>query len=334
MVRIKLIGLILTLFPLYVLGQDMQFTQLNAAPLYLNPAFTGSTLHHRIASSYRNQWTGIPGNFVNYVFAYDYNIAELNSGVGFLFARERAGSGNLGNTELGLLYSYQFRIKKNIFVKPGIKFNLIQHGVDFNKLRFNDQLISGGNTSESIATQRLAYLDVASGVLVYMSNSWLGVSFNHMNKPDQSITQVAESPLPMKLSIHGGHKFTLPNRGDEESVPRHVNAAFQYKSQGEFDQLDLGVYYSREPVVFGLWFRGIPLFKSYDSGIANNDALALILGYSVPGRNLNIGYSYDVTLSRLSLNTGGSHELSIVYEVASKKKKRRRRNFNIPCAKF
>ena len=89
-------------------GQDMQFTQFNAAPLYLNPAFAGATIEHRFATNYRNQWSGIPGHFVNSTFAYDHNLSEFNSGLGLVFARERAGTGALGSTEMGLLYSYHF----------------------------------------------------------------------------------------------------------------------------------------------------------------------------------------------------------------------------------
>ncbi|MDB4534736.1 PorP/SprF family type IX secretion system membrane protein, partial [Vicingaceae bacterium] len=98
-------------------GQDMQFTQFNAAPLYLNPAFAGSTIEHRFATNYRNQWAGIPGHFVNSTFAYDYNLSEFNSGIGLLFARERAGTGALGSTEIGLLYSYHFKIDKKIMIQ-------------------------------------------------------------------------------------------------------------------------------------------------------------------------------------------------------------------------
>ncbi|MDZ7648916.1 MAG: type IX secretion system membrane protein PorP/SprF [Cytophagales bacterium] len=37
-------------------AQDPQFSQYYAAPLYLNPAFTGTTQDHRFITNYRNQW--------------------------------------------------------------------------------------------------------------------------------------------------------------------------------------------------------------------------------------------------------------------------------------
>lgn len=314
--------------------QDMQFTQFNAAPLYLNPAFTGNTMEHRFATNYRNQWTAIPGHYVNYTFAYDYNMAEFNSGLGLLFAREQAGTGNLGNTEVGLLYSYHFQLDKKIFVQPGIKFNYINRGVDFSKLVFNDQLARGGNgpTSDNIEIDNVTYVDITAGLLVYGTKYWVGISFNHINEPNQSLTN-DESPLYLKFSAHGGYKFELSSGGRKSLNLSYFNVAAHYKAQQKYDQLDIGLYYTREPFTYGIWYRGLPGIKSYE-GILNNDAFAIILGYKVVDYNLSIGYSYDITISRLAANSAGSHEISLIYEIASKKKKRRGKRFFVPCAKF
>lgn len=313
-------------------AQDMQFTQFNAASLYLNPAFTGSTIQHRFASSYRNQWPGIPGNFSNYLFAYDLNLSELNSGVGVLFGREVAGTGNLGTTEVGLLYSYHFKINHKIYIQPGIKFNFVTRSIDFSKLIFNDQLASsGGATAEDVDLNSVSYVDITSGILAYSQKFWFGMAFNHINQPNQSLTQ-DESPLYMKFSTHGGYKFELPT-GASSKETSYLNLIFQYKAQQKFDQLDLGFYYTRNPFVLGLWYRGIPLLKSTDN-VLNQDALAIVTGYTFSEYNLSFGYSYDVTISKLFVNTAGSHEISIIYEVASKSKKRKRRKDFVPCAKF
>lgn len=315
------------------LAQDMQFTQFNAAPLYLNPGFTGTTIQHRIATSYRNQWPAIPGHFVNYVFSYDYNVDDLNSGIGFLMARESAGTGKLGSTELAFLYSYHFKFSNKLFIQPGLKLNHISRGVKLNKLVFNDQLTTGSSsTSEAFQIDKTKYFDVSSGVIVYGAKYWAGMAFNHMNEPNQSIIN-KESALPMKFSAHGGYKIKLADDGNNTSKAKFVDLTFQYKSQKKFDQLDLGIYYTQDPLFFGLWYRGLPLIKSYE-GVLNNDALAFLVGYSIEEYNLSIGYSYDVTISRLSSNTAGSHEISLIYEAASKRKKKKKKRFFVPCPKF
>ncbi len=329
--------LVLILLSFYFVSnaQDMQFTQFNAAPLYLNPGFTGSTIQHRLATSYRNQWTAIPGHFVNYVFSYDYNASELNSGIGFLFAREQAGTGNLGNTELALLYAYHFKINNKIYIQPGLKFNYINRGVNFAKLVFNDQLARGGGgpSSDDIELNDANYLDISTGLLLYAPKFWFGMAFNHLNEPNQSLAANVNSPLYIKFSTHGGYKFGLTTNGNKRINSKYINVTFHYKAQQKFDQLDLGLYYTQDPLVFGFWYRGIPILKSYEN-VPNNDAFAIIVGYTISDYNLNIGYSYDATISRLATNSAGSHEISLIYEIANKKKKRRRRKYFVPCAKF
>jgi hypothetical protein len=60
------------------------------------------------------------------------------------------------------------------------------------------------------------------------------------------------------------------------------------------------------------------------------------LGQCTVYDGLGFGYSYDLSISKLITNSGGAHEISIIYEIASerKKRKRRRSKFIIPCAKF
>ena len=52
-------------------------------------------------------------------------------------------------------------------------------------------------------------------------------------------------------------------------------------------------------------------------------------------KNLSFAYSYDITISKLGLNTGGSHELTIIYQWANRKNRRfTKRKRVVPCAKF
>ncbi|MBK7753975.1 MAG: type IX secretion system membrane protein PorP/SprF [Flavobacteriales bacterium] len=75
------------------------------------------------------------------------------------------------------------------------------------------------------------------------------------------------------------------------------------------------------------------MFKSYAPGEPNNDAIAILVGVMV--NDLRIGYSYDLTLSRLSARSGGAHELTVTYELADRRRKRAMAKRRVvPCAKF
>jgi hypothetical protein len=44
-------------------AQDPQLSQFFAAPLYLNPALTGTTFEDRLTANYRLQWTSLPKGY-------------------------------------------------------------------------------------------------------------------------------------------------------------------------------------------------------------------------------------------------------------------------------
>jgi len=59
-------------------GQDPIFSQFYAAPLQINPAFTGNTYTPNIALNYRNQWSGWPGTaYSTYAASVDQFIEPL-----------------------------------------------------------------------------------------------------------------------------------------------------------------------------------------------------------------------------------------------------------------
>ncbi len=122
-------------------AQDYQYTQFYAAPVNLNPAFTGNTTQSRIVMNYRNQWTAIPGAFVTYNLSYEHFIPKIKSGVGILMNHDRAGSGNLGYTSIAGLYSYEFQVNYNLFIRPGISFGKSFRTLDYDRLVFGDQLV-------------------------------------------------------------------------------------------------------------------------------------------------------------------------------------------------
>ncbi len=321
-----------------VRGQDPQFSQFYAAPTYLNPAFAGGTIQHRFIMNYRHQWPSIPGAFTSYNFSYDNNLEDVKSGLGLLFTRDKAGSGGLRFTNVAGQYSFRLQLKRHLYIKSGIQFGLTTRDIDFNRLTFGDQLVRGGgtsdgiNTSEVYAEERVTYPDFGSGLLLFDRKFWFGVSAHHLNKPNESLLQQT-SILPVKYSVHGGYRFRVKEERKKKGTVQHdVVAALNYKAQDKFDQIDLGVYYEYSPLIIGLWYRGIPGFKAYQPGYQNNDAIIALVGYEVNG--LRIGYSYDLTVSRLVTNTAGSHEISMVYEVAKRRRKIKLKRQVVPCAKF
>ena len=314
-------------------GQDAQFTQFYANPIYLSPSFAGSTSGTRAVLNFRDQWPSIPGAFVTYSVSIDHFLPRYNSGLGIQILRDRAGSGQLGLTTISGNYSYLIKANRRWNVRPGLMLNYNIRSIDFDKLVFNDQMDIDGNSPTSIETpslEKIHYPDAGFSMMAYNRMYWGGFMIDHIFTPNQSLID-GVSRIPVKFRLYGGRKFVVANskRYNEETI----KFAFSYKAQGKFDQLDLGAYWSREPFIFGIWYRGIPLLKQYAKGYINNDAIAILVGYKY--KDLIFGYSYDITISRIFANTGGAHEISLIFEFNQDQKVRRKRKAVIvPCPKF
>ncbi len=314
-------------------AQDPHFTQFYATPTYISPAFAGTTVQNRFALQFRDQWPSIPGAFVSYNLAADQYLAGLNSGIGIIASHDQAGSGSLSSTSFSLQYAYEIRLKHKVFLRPALQFGYANRSVDYSKLIFNDQLSRGGEvaTYEYYDGHKVGYADLGTGLLFFTPKMWFGFALQHINEPNQSLL-LGESPLPRQFNLHGGYRIKLRSGGMVRKDPQSIVAAFNYRAQGKFDQLDIGANFERDPIFAGLWYRGLPV-KSYKPGYANNDAIAILMGFKVG--DWRFGYSYDITLSKLAMNSGGAHEITTVFEIADKRKKRsmaRRRV--VPCAKF
>jgi type IX secretion system PorP/SprF family membrane protein len=327
-----------------VQAQDVQFSQFYSAPLYLNPAFTGSTQLTRIGSNYRSQWPAMEANFVTMAAWVDHFIEDKNSGVGFLIQTDKEGLAGLRSTSFMGYYSYQLPISKEFTVRAGASAGYVLRDINFSNLTFGDQFDANGFISGPTAEQfdtgaQKSYFDMALGVMLYSQNAWLGVSNSHLTQPNQSLIG-EESRLPMKWSIHGGYKFFLKSGVIDhgmyaENQERSIAPTFQYKNQGRFNQLDLGLYFTFEPIVIGTWYRGFPFNNVGD--FVNNEAIVILLGYSKRQKDniLNIGYSYDVTISKLGTSSGGAHEFSISYAWFTGDPRKPPKNVRlIPCPDF
>ena len=73
-------------------GQDPQFTQFYANPLYLNPAFAGSYGCPRFNMNYRNEWPSLSSNYVTYSVSYDQYFKNISGGIGVIATHDQQGT--------------------------------------------------------------------------------------------------------------------------------------------------------------------------------------------------------------------------------------------------
>jgi type IX secretion system PorP/SprF family membrane protein len=326
--KIKYLFILLSVYSVHCFGQDPTFSQFYANPLYLSPSFVGATDEYRVAMNFRDQWPAVPGVFNTYSISFDKAMPNFNSGIGILATYDVAGSGDLSTTNIGLLYSYDFNINKEWHIRPGVNFKFYYLGLNIAKLVFNSQL-TGSGTTPSINPppfNKVADVDFAASALVYNSTIWAGFTLDHLLTPKQSFYG-DNSNLPIKFNLYGGIRLIGKTRLRQKLVEA-LSLATNFQMQGKFYQTDIGLYYFKEPLIFGLWYRGIP-FVTSQAG----DAIIGLVG--IKTKQLHIGYSYDFTISNLVASTGGAHEISLVYEFNSFTMGGGRKKFRaIPCPEF
>lgn len=329
-------------------AQDPQYSQYYNAPLLLNPGFAGATAAHRIILNHRLQWPSLPQAYSTYALSYDLFRPELKSGFGFVFNTDKAGSAAYRNTLASVYYSYKLQVADKWVITPGLYFGYGYSSIDIEKLLFGDQLEfdNGGTPSLDPALLRLgsrSYFDTGVGFLMYSSKYWFGTSVYHLNQPNVSILE-GDASLPMKWQIHAGARVPLNGAMRYNPNPQFLVFSINASKQGPIEQLITGVNYVVDPITVGVWYRGIPFRSTQQeppagSGIPissiNPSSDAVIFLMQLALSNFQFGYSFDFTLSSLSVDTGGAHEISLIYEFEIRRPRRvKRRNKLIPCPTF
>ena len=140
MVLKRMLMVFLMFMALSAVGQDPEFTQFYANPLYLNPAFAGSSRCPRVNINYRNQWPALTGTFVTYSASYDQHFEGLGGGLGLLVLNDKAGEGTLSTTNMSLIYSYQLNVTREFSIRTGMQGTFVQKKLDWDKLTFPDMI--------------------------------------------------------------------------------------------------------------------------------------------------------------------------------------------------
>ncbi|MCH7402589.1 type IX secretion system membrane protein PorP/SprF [Belliella kenyensis] len=325
-----------------VVAQDIQFSQFYAAPLYLNPAFAGSSEMTRVGVNYRSQWPGLGYTFNSYSAYIDHYLFDWNSGIGLIVNGTQESMSHLSTMEVGAVYSYRLQLGFRSFLRFGGQVSMVSRDHDFSQLIFGSQIDAHGGigdfSGENLAFDgRHRFADYNFGVLFHNELIWFGLSAHHVTQPSVSFLEESISKLPVRLSAHGGVKFDLSQGASQQfrnnmMGSRELFLAFNYKHQDPFNQLDLGAQVNLQPIVFGIWYRGLPTISDLS---ANNESLIGLVGFSL-GNGLDVGYSYDYTLSKLNqASSGGAHEVSLRFAfLAGGRDYQDRRVSMMPCFKY
>jgi len=287
-----------------VKAQDPHYTQFNAVPLTVNPAYTGNFEEDlRLAGNFRQQWISSVAPITTTSIQADGKIGFENSSkqrpisLGLLFMNDNTMNGTFVSNYISAAASYQITLDKKETQKLsiGLLASYCNRRMDFSNISFQQQFASGGYdltlpNGESALSNMKAYGSISTGLLYNASNTQktsnfdFGVSVFHTNTPKQTVLKDDKQFLPMRYSLQSNFYRKIENR-----YTAGINLLYQ--NQASVNYLLMGASIAAKygdendnKIGLGFWYR-------------TKDAAApyLFIDY----KKTHIGLTYDITTSDL-----------------------------------
>ena len=284
-----LMGLVLS-----VSGQQRGITstyQYN--PLPLNPAYAGSLNILSVVGVHRKQWINVEGAPQFSTLSAHTSLMSNRIGVGFYLANDQIGV----TDDFSFYGSYAYKIRTSLGILAlGVSGGFNNRKSNFSKLNLldtNDPLLSG----------RVSRFVPNFGTGVYFANPVFYAGFsvpyileNKTLELAEIATSNEESRETRNYYFTSGIIFPLaPNI----KISPAILLRGQEDSRFEWD------------ISTNIIFDEI----AYVGVNVRNSADITIMGQVILNENFRIGYAYDATVSALSNNSAGSHEILVNYRI-------------------
>jgi type IX secretion system PorP/SprF family membrane protein len=306
----------LALYSFSVAGQDHIYSQIMAAPTYLNPALTGTGANcHRVGLIYRHQWMRVPSGMQYGTVFYDKYAERAELGLGGMATYSQEGY--LKKSSLALQVSKEVLTGSSFPISFGAQLEGGNVDINWNKLYFPTQITDAGlfpsipSGIDKFRSNRF-YFDLSAGTVVNFKNWMFGFAVHNLVQHDESITGTFEARLPRRFSLHASHLTYLGFHDDDdepgERIILNVAAFMQAKNLTAM----AGAEYKGRNLNVGLSYRA-------NLGPIRSDALMLTLAWENFLGNGRYGdnrtryaITYEPTLTNFGYNnTFGSGEMSI-----------------------
>ena len=270
--------------------QDVQLTHYMFDKLSVNPGYAG--LNNAICGTFigRYQWVKFDGAPRTGLLNVHMPVNVLRGGLGLTYYYDQLGFEP--NNIARLHYSFH----KSIGIGTlgiGASVGLISKNIQANWITPDGTLWSADNAISDPSSNDLAP-DFSFGVFYQANNLWMGLSSTHLSQSDMKDIHIKTA---RHYWIMAGYNYDI-------NPEWQLRPSILAKSDAASTQIDVNVSIMFKRMVWaGVSYR-----------IA--DAVAPMIGYQTAVGNdglLKIGYSYDVTTSKLSNYSNGTHEIMLNY---------------------
>lgn len=284
--------------------QDAQFTMPMFNRQVFNPGFVGAPGAPELTMCGRTQWVGIDGHPNTFTLSGNMPVSILRGGLGLHLINDQIGPFNTNIIRLS--YAFHLPIGNNggklqLGIGPSINLS----NLDGTELRPAEDL---DPTLRGLIGAQLNHtaLDLGAGVYYHIPTKgandnldkfYIGFAADHLLEPQRNYGDEGpqETFVYRTFGLMAGYRF---GNGPISFVPN-----FYGKMVKNLRMFDLVGNLHVRPMVFGAGVR---------ASETNADAILALIGFNASQR-LFVAYSYDYTLSDLSVSTSGSHEVILKY---------------------
>jgi type IX secretion system PorP/SprF family membrane protein len=296
-------------------AQDFHFSGFMHNQAYYNPSYAAVPDMSEFSLTYRNQWPGIPANFVTYGTAFIQPFSVINSGIGVVFLRDVEAGGVISRNSACLLYGYSFKVNRALHMYAGIGASYVYREFDPATLVFASDLLNGLGASYpavDITAYSRGYPDFSAGLTgEYKKDLILGISAAHLTRPVESFSGEPASRLPIRYGLYASYKFRTGGKYNRNGFD--LTPVLFYVHQGNSNELVWGTTAMKKLLTAGILLRH-NLSLNFSS---------MIFSVGIIQKKYTFLYSYDVNLTSvnfLSTKTG-AHEVTFLLRFEYKKKK-------------
>jgi type IX secretion system PorP/SprF family membrane protein len=305
--KIKLIILSITFFTSgfgAAYGQwDAQISQYWRMKNYYNPSFVGQTDAIESSLLHRRQWVGLTNAPATSLVSANMPVQFLGKehGVGIIVMNEKVGL--FSNTSTLGQYAYKFKFRNNRYLNVGIQAGMMNIDFDASKINTLDSDYHDRADPAIPSAGGEKKIDAGIGISWVTPVYYIGVAATHIWEPSFELNDNTQASIARGYYVMGGYNIKL----DNPLVELQPSAFF--KSDAVTCQLDITAK--------------IEYNKMFSGGISwrKDDGFVFLLGIKI--RNIEAGYSYDLSTSEIAKVSNGSHELFLKYSIPLEKKRDR-----------
>ena len=302
-------------------AQDPAFSQFFSSPLNINPALTANiNADWRVISNLRDQWIGPASPYATGTVSYDRKIMqnklpgmveEKNTlGIGAMLMYDYAMSGVVKSTYGSVNLSYNVKLSEGKYLhRLGAGFGAIygRRYIDFGRVDFEEQFTGTGfnvnlPTGELALSNMKGYFSSSAGLTYSISseksNVDIGVAAFHLNRPKQTFLEDEHQILAMRKVAHMNYETYL-----NEYLLLNANAIYQFQADASYYSVGAALGYiipTNTDIILngGFWYW-------------SKNAIIPYVG--IMYRNMQFGFSYDYTISKLNIAPRKPHTWEVSF---------------------